>query len=80
VGAGTPVVTTLSSPAIPELLGADGGLAVEERSPDTLAAAIRDVLAAPRPAATATRPDDADPLASARAYARLFARLAGKEA
>lgn len=80
VGAGTPVVTTLSSPAIPELLGADGGLAVEERSPDALAAAIRNVLAAPRPAATATRPDDPDPLASARAYARLFARLVGKEA
>jgi glycosyltransferase involved in cell wall biosynthesis len=80
VAAGTPVVTTMSSPAIPELLGTEGGLAVTERTPGALSAAIRQMLAAPRPAALAAPRDDADPLASARAYARLFACLAGKEA
>lgn len=77
VAAGTPVVTTMASPAIPELLGDGGGVAVEEREPVALAAAIRATLAAPRPAPVASGAS-ADPLASARAYAALFARLAGK--
>lgn len=78
VAAGTPVVATQASPAIPEMLGGHGGIAVGGRDPAMLADAIREVLDAPRPRPATAPAEDDDPLASARAYAALFARLAGK--
>ncbi|MGJ3629045.1 glycosyltransferase [Sphingomonas sp. MMS24-JH45] len=77
VAAGTRVVTTMASSAIPELLGEGGGTAVADRDPAALAAAIRATLAAPRPVPVATAAAE-DPLSSARTYAALFARLSGR--